>query len=71
MAKKTLSERLGRRLREARTERGISLDSMWSVGLSAAYVKKLESGDHDMQVGTLVRIATVLQVNPADFLDGL
>lgn len=71
MAEKTLQERIGRRLRIARNERGISLEGMTRLGLSGAYISKIESGEHDVRVSTLLKLASALNVTPGELLNGL
>jgi transcriptional regulator with XRE-family HTH domain len=61
-----------RRLRELRTERGISQDELARrTGVHSTAVGRLERGTRDPQLTTILRIARGLGVQPGMLLDNL
>jgi transcriptional regulator with XRE-family HTH domain len=64
------AERLGRRLREMRTERGLRLsDLARESGLSVSFLSQVEQGQSDIAVGRLMRIAHALEVPLTGLVD--
>ena len=55
---------IGKRIRRARLDRKISLDTMANeTGLSKAFIKQIEGGEHRPSVGTLLQISKTLQLD--------
>jgi ribosome-binding protein aMBF1 (putative translation factor) len=69
MTEYTLMERIGARLRIARTRRGLSLEDLTRLGFHASHISKIEHGDFDVRVGTLVRLAEAVGVHPGVLFD--
>lgn len=69
MTEYTLMERIGARLRIARTKRGLSLEDMTRKGFHASHVSKIEHGDFNVRVLTLVNLAEAVGVRPSELLD--
>jgi transcriptional regulator with XRE-family HTH domain len=68
----TLASAFGRRLREVRTERGLSQDDLASrTGVHATAIGRLEHGRREPRLKTVVRVADGLGVPPGTLLDGL
>jgi transcriptional regulator with XRE-family HTH domain len=64
------AQRLGRRLRELRTVRGLRLsDVARESGLSVSFLSQVEQGQSDISVGRLMRIAHALQVRLTELVD--
>ncbi len=62
-------ERVGRRVREIRLRRGISLAELAAIArLTRGNASRLESGRHDPRLATLVRVARALGVTVADLV---
>ena len=60
--------RIGSRIRDLRKERGLSQEAVAELsGLSRAYFGRIERGDADLSVTSLLKIARALNV-PAAFL---
>ena len=60
--------KLGKRIAKIRKEKGLSQDDLWyESGLSRRTVGKIELGQGDVRVGTLIRISKVLDI-PLDKL---
>lgn len=61
------AKKLGRRLKELRTEKGLSQESFaLQAGLGRAYYWRLESGQINVTLETLVRIAGALDIELHD-----
>jgi transcriptional regulator with XRE-family HTH domain len=68
----TLASAFGRRLREVRTERGLSQEDLASrTGVHATAIARLERGRREPLLKTIVRVADGLGVPPGTLLDGL
>ena len=64
------AERLGRKLRELRTARGLRLSDLASAsGLSVSFLSQVEQGQSDIAVGRLMRIAHALEVRLTDLVE--
>jgi len=64
MAKKKGITPIGKRIRRARLDKKISLDTMANeTGLSTEFIKKIESGDQRPSVGTLLQISRTLHID--------
>jgi transcriptional regulator with XRE-family HTH domain len=62
----------GRRLRKLRTEHGVSQDRLASItGFHRTTISKLELGERDPQLGTILRLARGVGVPPEAFVIGL
>jgi transcriptional regulator with XRE-family HTH domain len=62
-----LLRNLGRRLAEARAERGLTQEQLAElVDVSARYVQSVEAGNENLTVRTLAKFATVLEIPLAD-----
>jgi transcriptional regulator with XRE-family HTH domain len=56
-------------LRRLRTERGYSQEALaYEAGVNRTYMSKLEKGGSFVGLEVMVKLADVLQVEPADFL---
>src|SRR4051812_48552201 len=64
------AQRLGRQLQRLRTGRGLKQEQQLAVnvGLSRTFITRLELGQHDPTLSTLVRLAKVLRVSVTDLL---
>jgi transcriptional regulator with XRE-family HTH domain len=64
------AERLGREIRSVRAGRGLSVSELARrSGISQSFLSQFESGQSDISVGRLVRLAQALDVDLADLLD--
>jgi transcriptional regulator with XRE-family HTH domain len=62
-------ERFGKQLQRLRTDRDLSPEQLAvKAGLASVYVAKLESGQHDPSLSTLVRLSKALRVSVTDLL---
>lgn len=62
-------ERFGKQLQRLRTGRGLTQEQLAvKAGLARIYVNKLESGQHDPSLSTLVRLAKALRVSVTELL---
>src|ERR1039457_2055907 len=60
---------LATNLRRLRTERGYSQEALaYEAGVNRTYMSKLEKGGSFVGLELMVKLANVLQVEPADFL---
>ena len=61
---------VARRLRELRRERGITLTALSElVGISAPHLSRLEKGERQPSIGTLLQIARVYGVSVSDLIE--
>lgn len=61
---------VARRLRELRRQRGITLSALAEqVGLSAPHLSRLEKGERQPSIGTLLQIARVYGVSVGDLVE--
>ncbi|MEU9661948.1 helix-turn-helix domain-containing protein [Streptomyces chartreusis] len=59
---------IGERVRAERRRQGLTQDQVWQAArMDRRTVQNVESG-REMKVGTLLRIAWVLEVSPSEFL---
>ncbi|MCG8617317.1 MAG: helix-turn-helix domain-containing protein, partial [Desulfobacterales bacterium] len=64
MAKKQELTPIGKRIRRARLDKKMSLDTMANeTGLSKAFIKEIEGGEKRPSVGTLLQISRTLQLD--------
>jgi transcriptional regulator with XRE-family HTH domain len=69
---RAVSVALGRRLRELRTERGISQERLaLRTGLHATTIGRMERGDREPRATMSLRLAQGLEVPPGALLDAL
>ena len=62
-------QRFGKQLERLRTHRGLTQDQLAvKAGLVRVYVTKLELGEHDPTLGTLVQLAKALRVPVTELL---
>lgn len=62
-------ERFGRQLQHLRIERSLTQEQLAvKAGLARVYLTKLESGQHDPSLSTLVRLARALRVSVTELL---
>ena len=69
-SKKRFFLRLGRRVRELRTERGNSQEDMISHGFSARHWQQIEAG-RPITVSTLLRICAIFEISVEHLVRGL
>ena len=68
MARKKKPVPIGKRIKRARLDRNVTLDTMANeTGLAKEVIKQIENGDKRPSVGTLLQISRVLQLD-SDFL---
>jgi transcriptional regulator with XRE-family HTH domain len=61
---------VGTKLRQARQERELSLQAVaGQADISAATLSRIENGKQGLELGLFVRLAKILERNPADFVD--
>ncbi len=69
MAKKTQIIPIGKRIRKARLNKKITLDTMANeTGMSKEFIKKIEGGDQRPSVGTLLQISKILHIDSSFLL---
>ena len=69
MAKKTQIIPIGKRIRKARLDKKITLDTMANeTGMSKEFIKQIEGGDKRPSVGTLLQISKVLHIDSSFLL---
>ena len=65
-------KKIGTRIREARTSQSLSQERLAELaGLSHTYIGRLERGEKQASIDTLVRVARCLDVSPLDLLTDL
>jgi transcriptional regulator with XRE-family HTH domain len=63
------AQRFGTQLQRLRTGRGLTQEQLAvNVGLSRTFITRLELGQHDPTLSTLVRLAKALRVSVTDLL---
>lgn len=61
---------VGRRIRNAREERGLNLNELARLsGISGPALSLIETGKRDLRVTSLCRIADALRIAPGDLLE--
>ena len=66
----TMSMRLGRRIRAARDERGLTQEAVaGKVGISRGYLARVETGRHEPSLSMLAKLAKALGVKPGELLE--
>ena len=64
-----LVEKLARRIKALREQRGLSQESLAAkAGVSRGYLARLETGRHDPTVGTVEKLAKALRIKVTDLL---
>ena len=64
-------QRLGMRIKVARTAAKMTQDDLAvAAGIDRTYVSRVERGEHNVTVLTLIRLADVLGVPAGELLDG-
>lgn len=62
-------QRFGKQLQRLRSSRGLTQEQLAvKAGLARVYVSKLEAGEHDPTLSTLVRLAKTLRVPVTELL---
>jgi transcriptional regulator with XRE-family HTH domain len=62
-------QRFGKRLQRLRTSRGLTQEQLAvTAGLSRTFLTRLELGQHDPSLSTLVRVAKALKVSVTELL---
>ncbi len=62
----------GKRLRELRTEKGISQEALaLDAGFDRTYMSLIERGKRNPSLVSICRIAQILEVNPQELLAGV
>lgn len=63
---------LGRRVRTARQDKGVSLETLAAgSALHWTFVSRVERGQLNVTLKSLLRLATALDVDPATLVEGL
>jgi transcriptional regulator with XRE-family HTH domain len=69
---RAVSTAIGRRLRELRTERGISQESLaHQTGIHETAIGRMERGAREPRATMILPLAQGLQISPRALLDGL
>lgn len=72
MAQKSLDIEIGRRLRQARIAKGLTLKDVGElIGMSHQAIQKYESGDSRLSLSTLALLRHQLAIEPADLLPAI
>ena len=68
----TPQERFGANLRRSRRAAGLTQEALWdSSGVNMTEISRLENGQKDPQLTTIVRLATGLGIPAGELLAGL
>jgi transcriptional regulator with XRE-family HTH domain len=68
----SLQQKLGRRCRQLRKQRGLSqLDMVRTFDFSLSHYQKIERGDLDPRLSTLVKLAEAFSTTVSHLLEGL
>lgn len=68
----TDQKRFGKNLRKAREAAGLSQEGLADAsGLHWSGVSRLERGEQEPRLGTILRLARALKIKPGKLLDGL
>ena len=63
-------QRFGKQLQQLRTSRGLTQEQLAvTVGLSRTFLTRLELGQHDSSLSTLLRLAKALRVSVTELLE--
>jgi predicted transcriptional regulator len=72
MAARLLATRFGRHLRDARERCGMTQEELGDrAGISASQVYRLEVGDREPRLSTVVRLAQALEMDGSDLIRGI
>ncbi len=64
MAKKTKEVSLGKKIRKARLDKGLTLDFMANeTGMKKKYIKEIEAGDEIPSVGTMIQLSKAIGID--------
>ena len=64
-----VQDRFGKKLRAARTEKGISQEKLAELaGLHRTYVSSVERGERNVSIQTIQKFAAALKVSMADLM---
>ncbi|MGI8778806.1 MAG: helix-turn-helix domain-containing protein [Solirubrobacteraceae bacterium] len=67
----TPQERFGANLRRSRKQAGLTQEALWdSSGVNMTEISRIENGQKDPQLTTIVRLAVGLGIPPGDLLMG-
>lgn len=67
----TAALRFGQRLRELRYEQGLSQDDLWQTsGIHTTAISRLERGEREPRLSTILRLADGLAAEPGELLVG-
>ena len=67
MTDKRLMRLVGQRVRQLRTERGLTQEAMGEFGFDSRYYQRIESGERNVTLKTLNKLARVFKVPVKDF----
>lgn len=71
-AQKTYFKKLGLRLRELRNKRGLTLEDTEEHGVKSwKHLQRIEAGEANITMATLLQLAKIYRVDPSDVLKGL
>ena len=69
---KMFFKKLGLRLRELRNQRGLTLEETEELGVKSwKHLQRIEAGDANITMATLIQVAKIYRVHPSDVLKGL
>lgn len=71
MKKANVQRQIGNRIKELRIAAGLTQEDVADTVLSVRGYQKIEAGEVDLRVSSLLYIATVLKVKPEAILKGI
>lgn len=70
MTEKQLLKKLGLRIKQLRTEKGLSQNKFgFEIEMEKSNVSRMEAGEHNVKIGTLLRVSKALEISLSDLLD--
>ena len=70
MTEKLLLKKLGLKIKQLRTEKGLSQSQFgYEVEMEKSNVSRMEAGKHNIKVGTLLRVANALEISLPELIN--